>query len=146
MGTFICFEQCHPLPEDKFKEVIADNYYTHNHFWFELDHAQTGKLISLLSAGAIASCNSASQNTQRWITVSRPLASNESLRIGKTSKMLDLETVHSTHLITRSDWIENDFSLDGYIWSSDSNEVEKEVNKDEQNSVFMKLKELTLDS
>lgn len=60
--------------------------------------------------------------------------------------MLDLETVHSTHLITRSDWIENDFSLDGYIWSSDSNEVEKEVNKDEQNSVFMKLKELTLDS
>lgn len=62
--------KCHPLPEDKFKEVIADNYYTHNRFYFELDHAQTSKLISLLSAGAIASCNSASQNTQRWITVS----------------------------------------------------------------------------
>ncbi|KAL2569886.1 hypothetical protein AAZV13_18G156000 [Glycine max] len=101
--------KCHPLPEDKFKEVIADNYYTHNRFYFELDHAQTSKLISLLSAGAIASDNSAPQNTQKWITVSRPLASNETLR-------------------------------------EDTNEVEKEVNEDEQNSIFMKLKELTLDS
>ncbi|RZB52947.1 Kelch-like protein 1 isoform A, partial [Glycine soja] len=138
--------KCHPLPEDKFKEVIADNYYTHNRFYFELDHAQTSKLISLLSAGAIASDNSAPQNTQKWITVSRPLASNETLREGETSKMLELETEHSTHSSTRSYWIENDFSFDGYIRPLDTNEVEKEVNEDEQNSIFMKLKELTLDS
>ncbi|KAG4925311.1 hypothetical protein JHK87_050851 [Glycine soja] len=138
--------KCHPLPEDKFKEVIADNYYTHNRFYFELDHAQTSKLISLLSAGAIASDNSAPQNTQKWITVSRPLASNETLREGETSKMLELETEHSTHSSTRSYWIENDFSFDGYIRPLDTNEVEKEVSEDEQNSIFMKLKELTLDS
>ena len=84
--------------------------------------------------------------TQKWITVSRPLASNETLREGETSKMLELETEHSTHSSTRSYWIENDFSFDGYIRPLDTNEVEKEVNEDEQNSIFMKLKELTLDS
>ncbi|KAJ1691321.1 hypothetical protein LUZ63_015476 [Rhynchospora breviuscula] len=37
---------CLPLSEDQFKKVIGDNYYTPSHFWFELDHAQTKKLIS----------------------------------------------------------------------------------------------------
>ncbi|CAK9184627.1 unnamed protein product, partial [Ilex paraguariensis] len=30
--------QCQPLLEDQFKPVIMDNYFSHNHFWFELDH------------------------------------------------------------------------------------------------------------
>lgn len=136
--------QCQPLSEDKFKPVIADNYYIHNHFWFELDHAQTSKLISLLSSGAIASGVSVPQNTQRWTTVSRSLASHEILKEGETSKMLELETEHSTHSSTRSDFTENDFSLDERIWPLDNNAVEKEVKEDEKNSVFMKLKELTL--
>lgn len=132
--------QCQPLSEDKFKQAIADNYYYHNHFWFELDHVQTNKLMSLLSSQAIASGNSVPQNTQKWITVSRPHASHETLREGETSNMLELEMEHSNHSSKRSDLRENDFSLDGHIQPLDTNEVEQ----DEKNNILMKLKELTL--
>ncbi|KAI6672560.1 hypothetical protein NL676_000466 [Syzygium grande] len=33
--------------EDQFKRIIADNYHTCNHFWFELDHAQTNPSLSI---------------------------------------------------------------------------------------------------
>ncbi|PWA89735.1 development/cell death domain, Galactose oxidase, beta-propeller [Artemisia annua] len=42
------------LTENQFKPIIADNYYTSRHFWFELDHAQTKKLSFLLSNQALA--------------------------------------------------------------------------------------------
>uniref|UniRef100_A0A7N0ZYH3 DCD domain-containing protein n=1 Tax=Kalanchoe fedtschenkoi TaxID=63787 RepID=A0A7N0ZYH3_KALFE len=45
---------CRPLPEDQFKRLIADNYYSPHHFWFELDHAQTNKLISKFSSMVFA--------------------------------------------------------------------------------------------
>ncbi|KAJ9543518.1 hypothetical protein OSB04_023225 [Centaurea solstitialis] len=41
---------CQPLTENQFKPIIVDNYYTQNHFWFELDHSQTNKLLSLFSS------------------------------------------------------------------------------------------------
>ncbi|CAH8334476.1 unnamed protein product [Eruca vesicaria subsp. sativa] len=45
---------CQPLSEDKFKPAILDNYYTSSHhFWFELDHLQTNKLICLLTSFAL---------------------------------------------------------------------------------------------
>ncbi|KAL0912001.1 hypothetical protein M5K25_017942 [Dendrobium thyrsiflorum] len=40
-------EQCKPLAENEFKDIIEDNYYTPQHFWFELDHSQTRCLIAL---------------------------------------------------------------------------------------------------
>lgn len=46
--------QCKVLTEDQFKPVIIDNYYTPYHFWFELDHAQTNRLLSLLSSNAFS--------------------------------------------------------------------------------------------
>ncbi|XP_027927055.1 kelch-like protein 12 [Vigna unguiculata] len=136
--------QCQPLSEDKFKEILADNYYTHNHFWFELDHAQTNRLISLLSSGSIVSGNSVSQNTPNWMTLSRPLTSNETWREDETSKMLELETDYSTHASTSAYWTENDSSLVDHSQPLDTNEVENEVHEDEMNSVFLKLKELTV--
>ncbi|XP_044473860.1 influenza virus NS1A-binding protein homolog B isoform X2 [Mangifera indica] len=46
----ICVKlQCQPLLEEQFKPVIEDNYYTNHQFWFELDHSQASKLISLAS-------------------------------------------------------------------------------------------------
>ncbi|XP_077214157.1 influenza virus NS1A-binding protein [Tasmannia lanceolata] len=39
--------QCKPLVENQFFPVIADNFYTPSHFWFELDHAQVAGLMSL---------------------------------------------------------------------------------------------------
>lgn len=46
--------QCQPLSEKQFMPIISDNYFSSNHFWFELDHAQTNKLISKLSTMAFA--------------------------------------------------------------------------------------------
>ncbi|XP_050381857.1 uncharacterized protein LOC126798836 isoform X2 [Argentina anserina] len=46
--------QCQPLLESQFKPIIADNYYSPHKFWFELDHVQTNKLMSLLASCAIA--------------------------------------------------------------------------------------------
>lgn len=45
--------QCEPLSEDKFKPAIEDNYYSSHHFWFELDHFQTNKLMCLLTSFAV---------------------------------------------------------------------------------------------
>ena len=39
--------QCHPLTENQFSEIIADNYFSYQHFWFELDHAQARGLMAL---------------------------------------------------------------------------------------------------
>ncbi|CAN8257459.1 unnamed protein product [Cochlearia groenlandica] len=44
---------CEPLSEDKFKHAIEDNYYSSHHFWFELDHLQTSKLMCLLTSFAV---------------------------------------------------------------------------------------------
>ncbi|XP_010692908.2 uncharacterized protein LOC104905945 [Beta vulgaris subsp. vulgaris] len=48
--------QCRALREEQFKPVLAENYSSHepNHFWFELDQAQTNKLISLFAASPLS--------------------------------------------------------------------------------------------
>ncbi|XP_023769007.1 uncharacterized protein LOC111917573 [Lactuca sativa] len=46
--------QCKPLTEIQFKPIIMDNYFAQNLFWFELDHAQTNRLLSLLSSQAFS--------------------------------------------------------------------------------------------
>ncbi|KAK8941154.1 hypothetical protein KSP39_PZI010498 [Platanthera zijinensis] len=40
-------QQCKPLAEKEYRKVIDDNYYTPQHFWFELDHLQTRSLIAM---------------------------------------------------------------------------------------------------
>ncbi|PWA35514.1 development/cell death domain, Galactose oxidase, beta-propeller [Artemisia annua] len=45
---------CRVLTENQFKPIIADNYFNPHHFWFELDHAQSNKLLSLLSTQALS--------------------------------------------------------------------------------------------
>lgn len=45
--------QCHPLVEDQFRPVIADNYSQSTYFWFELDQSQTQKLISMFSSAPV---------------------------------------------------------------------------------------------
>ncbi|EEF41513.1 conserved hypothetical protein [Ricinus communis] len=45
--------KCQPLVEDQFGPIIAENYYAPKLFWFELDHNQTKKLISLFSSSPI---------------------------------------------------------------------------------------------
>ncbi|WOH08073.1 hypothetical protein DCAR_0727510 [Daucus carota subsp. sativus] len=63
----ICLRlQCQALHEDQFKPIIVDNYYSATHFWFELDHVQTNKLMSLLSSLAVAPSTSLPQNVAKW--------------------------------------------------------------------------------
>ncbi|XP_062094957.1 uncharacterized protein LOC133800882 isoform X2 [Humulus lupulus] len=58
--------QCQPLAESQFKQIIGDNYYSQQHFWFELDHAQANKLMSLLATLAVAPGTPILQNTMKW--------------------------------------------------------------------------------
>lgn len=53
--------QCHPLLEDQFRPVIADNYYEPKLFWFELDQRQTNRLIALFSSSPILETASPSE-------------------------------------------------------------------------------------
>ncbi|KAF5759553.1 putative development/cell death domain, kelch-type beta propeller [Helianthus annuus] len=46
--------QCKALTENQFRPLINDNYHTSNHFWFELDHAQTNSLLFLLASQALS--------------------------------------------------------------------------------------------
>lgn len=47
----ICVKRlCHPLSEEQFLPVIAQNYYESKHFYFELDHDQTKQLVSLFTS------------------------------------------------------------------------------------------------
>ncbi|OMO87143.1 Kelch repeat type 1 [Corchorus capsularis] len=53
--------QCQPLLEDQYQPLIADNYYCEPKlFWFELDQAQTNKLISMFSSSLVTIRPSAS--------------------------------------------------------------------------------------
>ncbi|KAI3519713.1 hypothetical protein L1887_08928 [Cichorium endivia] len=53
-------QQCHPLSENQFGPVIAENYYEKQLFYFELDHNQTNKLISLFTSSPVYSRASSS--------------------------------------------------------------------------------------
>ncbi|KAK2982458.1 hypothetical protein RJ640_026301, partial [Escallonia rubra] len=71
-------QQCCPLPEHVFRPLIADNYYEARLFWFELDRAQTNKLISLFSSSPLVAPAPSSQNTTRWNTLFHPVPALES--------------------------------------------------------------------
>lgn len=53
---------CQPLPGSLFKPIILDDYYNENHFLFELDHVQAGKLISEFSPRVLAPIRSMPQH------------------------------------------------------------------------------------
>ena len=42
-------QTCEPIHEKVFKDIIHGNYYTHGHFYFELNHVQTNALIELFT-------------------------------------------------------------------------------------------------
>ncbi|KAJ0820794.1 putative development/cell death domain, kelch-type beta propeller [Helianthus annuus] len=46
--------QCKSLTENQFRPLIIDNYQTLNQFWFELDQAQTDRLLKLLASQAVS--------------------------------------------------------------------------------------------
>ncbi|PPR96533.1 hypothetical protein GOBAR_AA24128 [Gossypium barbadense] len=57
--------RCKPLLERQFQPIIADNYYERKLFWFELDQAQTNKLISLFSSSPVITNTFLSKKTEK---------------------------------------------------------------------------------
>lgn len=52
--------------ENQFAPIIKGNYYSPTHFQFELDHAQVGKLITLLSTQLVAPSATMLRATGKW--------------------------------------------------------------------------------
>ncbi|KAI3829477.1 hypothetical protein L1987_03602 [Smallanthus sonchifolius] len=107
-----------PLTENLFKPIIVDNYFTRTHFWFELDHSQTSRLLSLFSSQPV----SASLFTTNWPFVSKK--PENGLKEKTFCMGFSAETVNSD-------------TLDDCLGT---------VGKDEKELVYMKLKELSVNS
>ena len=82
---------CHPLEESVFRPVISNNYYTQNHFHFELDRKQTSNLLSLFQPvepqvdSRSSHFTTTSENV--WIPLPRPFKGKR----GGNSKVIDRE-------------------------------------------------------
>ncbi|KAK3032867.1 hypothetical protein RJ639_037044 [Escallonia herrerae] len=122
--------QCEGLKESQFKPIITDNYYSHRHFWFELDHAQTNRLLSLLSSAAIAPSSSAPQNSAKWRYLFRSLPSSDKSEEGEGFDALDVEYGTS--------------SKSNHNQLMEACSSEQVVEEDEKDLIYKKLKELVL--
>ncbi|KAK1563219.1 hypothetical protein Q3G72_024210 [Acer saccharum] len=102
--------QCQPLVEDQFRPIIADNYYNHHHFWFELDHAQASKLMLLLASVAVAPSSFVPENTARR-TFFQPLPSTDKKEESEGCRPFALEE-HVKRSSWASDASDSDPSVD----------------------------------
>ncbi|KAJ0027333.1 hypothetical protein Pint_34968 [Pistacia integerrima] len=153
--------KCQPLLEEQFKPVIEDNYYTNHHFWFELDHSQASKLISLASiAVSTSTCLPCLPfNTTRQEIIFQPLLSTDMDEEGWVSDSEDaasvgemkgecellqprpLEVDQSNYLSRKID-PRDDVPLNGDNLLLDAHSDVKMVEQDEKDIILMKLKEL----
>lgn len=138
--------QCQALSESQFKPILMDNYYTQYHFWFELDHAQTSKLLSLLSSLAIAPSTPIPQNTAKWRAMNRALPSSDRREGNEDFEYPPLEVDASR---SRKPNGELGFS-DAALFLDDSHQTLEDCSpkivaeNDERDLIYMKLKELAL--
>ena len=79
--------QCCPLSEDKFGQVIAENYYDNNHFLFELDRSQTSKLMYLFASMEIALDTYVPRYNMKWRSVRPSRPSYETMKKGEEIKI-----------------------------------------------------------
>ncbi|GMI96412.1 hypothetical protein like AT5G01660 [Hibiscus trionum] len=95
-------QQCRPLLEDQFKPIIADNYYSRSHFWFELDHVQTSKLMSLLASLTVSPSTYLPHNTAKWTNIFQPLPSSGTKMEDEGFRPLAPVVEHANH--TSGNW------------------------------------------
>ncbi|CAH1438798.1 unnamed protein product [Lactuca virosa] len=96
-------QQCHPLSENQFKPVIADNYYEDKHFYFELDHHQTKKLMSLFTPSPVNPSSSSQIATRSSFPLRQP---NSFKNMNQTLGCSYASVVgqHATPITTSSTW------------------------------------------
>ncbi|XP_021826525.1 influenza virus NS1A-binding protein homolog isoform X2 [Prunus avium] len=134
--------QCQPLLESQFKPIIVDNYYNQRHFWFELDHAQTSKLVSLLASVVVTPSTLVRQNTSKWRKNLQALPSDDRIEESEGFEPLTSEAKHVNH---------SSSNLDATVSFGSNNSFKpqldvKEAEQVEQELIYMKLKELALQS
>ncbi|XP_009373092.1 uncharacterized protein LOC103962148 [Pyrus x bretschneideri] len=123
--------QCRPVLESQFKPILVDNYYSQCHFWFELDHAQTSRVMSLFATAGIASSTSVGslpRNKIKWSDTFQARTSTGTLEWFKP-----LTSDDSTKLVERNDPFNAQIEM-------------MEAEQSEEQLIFMKLKELALQS
>nr|XP_027191137.1 uncharacterized protein LOC113787016 [Cicer arietinum] len=103
--------QCHPLSEDKFGHAIAKNYYSDNHFRFELDHRQTSNLMYLLASMAIAPDGDIKQLYNRPIKKQideddKNLIYKKLLKLARDKECGELSLLHHAHNVDDAPYIE----------------------------------------
>ncbi|XP_027767883.1 uncharacterized protein LOC107001590 [Solanum pennellii] len=109
---------CVPLPEDMFRPIIKDNYFEQHHFWFELDHTQSSKLISQLSSLAYAPSSTTHYSALRRSIIQTSPANNKIA--------------------------ENRCSEPQNLKNKASSSIDSQAALDEKNFIYMKLKEIAL--
>ncbi|CAL5366436.1 unnamed protein product [Camellia sinensis] len=120
--------QCKPLLEDQFGPVIAHNYYEKRLFWFELDKAQTKKLISLFSSSpsTIPPSPSVPQNTARWPTLFNGVPTSDARQV-----LNDVEAPHSQAGFAHSNQCNVQWdSCNGHVSEREHQLLEGSVEKD----------------
>ncbi|KVI03272.1 Development/cell death domain-containing protein [Cynara cardunculus var. scolymus] len=136
--------QCQPLTENQFKPIIVDNYYTQNHFWFELDHSQTNKLLSLFSSRPVSDSQSTltPHGSTKW-SICLP-------SVSKSDEKVEKELVQSNRKGT-SNGVKSSANKEKDICKSFNGKIDQSlddslcmVGKDEKELVYTKLKELAL--
>lgn len=135
--------QCQPLLESQFKHIIGDNYYNQHHFWFELDHAQTSKLVSLLASLAVAPGTSV-QNTMKWRSIFPASSSHDTRKEIVEFPPLALEAEHSNQLSQRSDSTDVLSSFDGENQPLEARFNVEVDQQEEKDYIYMKLRELAI--
>ncbi|XP_025888590.1 uncharacterized protein [Solanum lycopersicum] len=133
---------CQPLLENQFKPVIKDNYYGQKHFFFELDHVQAGKLISILSSSLSASSSIPSQNFAKQRSIFQGLPANDKREENGRFLSRDIYAYSS--------------GLNGKLWTRDTSPLQsngnqqpevlldKQAESDEKDLMYIKLKEMAL--
>ncbi|KAK6152545.1 hypothetical protein DH2020_015180 [Rehmannia glutinosa] len=136
--------QCQPLTESHFKPIIADNYYSQTHFWFELDHAQASKLMSKLSSLAVAPRTFIP--TQKWTIVRHKFPSNNKREENGAFEPLPLadDFANSHDSIGSSTTSDDSLCLGGNNQLMEALLGNKMVESDEKELICMKLKELAI--
>ncbi|CAK9136691.1 unnamed protein product [Ilex paraguariensis] len=137
--------QCQPLLEDQFKPVIMDNYFSHNHFWFELDHAQASRLISILYSQAVAPSTLVPKNIAMWGNTIPGLPSTdrrEEKGLGPPASEVDLARFNKSNgNVGTSD---ASLYIDGKNQPLEACFGNQVSEKEEKELMYMKLKELAL--
>ncbi|CAA2960492.1 kelch 3 [Olea europaea subsp. europaea] len=136
--------QCQALPELQYKPIIVDNYYSLNHFWFELDHAQASKLLSKLSSLAVSPSTFIPQIAENRTATLLRFPSNDNRKENGTSyppSSTDNFAI-SYDAIGTMGAKDDSLCLDGNNQFPEAALQNQMVDVDQKNFIYMKLKEL----